>query len=85
MYESLTREGIGFFIVFRNGNIEIADYALVFLKLHVCPLAVVQKLLHILLQTLEHAFVCALNLRMVDGYLSLQFLCRTTEWQQAHQ
>ena len=50
----------------RDGKIEAALYAFVFLELQGCPLSLVEELLHGLLQVLEDAGVGALYLAVVD-------------------
>ena len=54
-------------VVLGDGDVEVADDALVFLELQVRPLAVVDELLQRLLQVLKHRCVGTLYLVVVDG------------------
>ena len=69
-----TREQIVRLVVLGDRDVEITDYPLVLLKLQGGPLAVVDELLDSLLKVVEDRDVGTLNLCMIDGNLSLQFL-----------
>ncbi len=87
-YQRFAREEVLVFGVFCHRDVEVAVDALVFLKLQMGPLPVVDKLLECLLQVVEYGIVRALYLSMVDGDFGLQFLCLeavTTACQPARQ
>lgn len=88
LYQRFAREEVLVFGVFCHRDVEVAVDALVFLKLQMGPLPVVDKLLECLLQVVEYGIVRALYLSMVDGDFGLQFLCLeavTTACQPARQ
>ena len=64
----------GRFVVLGDGEVEVADDALVLLELQLSPLAVVHELLQGLLQVLEDALVSAFHLLAVDVDFHLQLL-----------
>lgn len=75
MYNGLTGKEVVGLVIFAHGDIEVANDALVLLKLEMRPLPVVDKLLQGLLQVVEYAIFRARYLGMVDGNLGLQLLC----------
>ena len=72
LYQRFAREEVLVFGVFCHRDVEVAVDALVFLKLQMGPLPVVDKLLECLLQVVEYGIVRALYLSMVDGDFGLQ-------------
>ena len=67
-------ELVGRFVVFLNGDGEVAVDAFVLLELQVGPLPLVDEVRKAFFELLEDTDIRTLNLRMVDGDTCIQFL-----------
>ena len=74
MNECFASEQVLVFVVLTDSDVEVANNSLVLLELEMCPLSVIDELFQRLLQIVEHRFLGARNLHMVDVYLGIQFL-----------
>ena len=74
LYKSLASKRIARLIVLGNRDVKVTIDALVLLKLHVCPLFFIYKLVESLFQILKNRNVSTLNLVMVDCDFCIQFL-----------
>ena len=90
MDECFASEQMLVFVVLTDSDVKVANNSLVLLELKMCPLSVIDELFQRLLQIVEHRFLGARNLCMVDVYLGIQFLrqclgCPTKADEPAHQ